>query len=153
MDAKLINPFVSAAIQVLQGELSEKVERGALRLESSPLTGDEVTVLVGLAGDVKGVVMLSMSTKTVLTMASRMAGEELTVMDELSKSAIAELTNVVSGRATAELEKLGFGCNISAPTVITGVGTEISTANVHRLVVPLHTPLGDLTLHVAVRTD
>lgn len=151
MDVKLINPFVAAAVSVLQQEVGGPIQRGPLRLEVSPLVGDDVTVLIGLAGGTKGVVMLTMSAPAVLRMASRMAGEQIAALDELSKSAVAELTNVISGQASAELEQLGHACNISAPTVVTGAGAEISTASVQRLVVPLETPCGVVTLHVAVR--
>lgn len=151
MDSRLINPFVAAAVSVLQQEVGAPIERGPLRMEVCPLAGDDVTVLIGLAGEVKGVVMLSMSSAAVLSLASRMAGEEVAELNELSKSAVAELTNMISGRASVDLEQLGHACNISAPTVVTGGGTEISTASVQRLVVPLATPCGAVTLHVAIR--
>ena len=103
------------------------MEAGARRVETSPLLASDVTVLVGLAGQLRGALMLSINTKTVLCMASRMIGAELTHLDELAKSAVAELTNMVSGCATTNLEQLGYPCQISAPTVVTGAGTEIST--------------------------
>lgn len=151
MDAKLINPFVNAAMEVLQGEVGGPVDRGSLRMEVSPLIAEDVTVLIGLAGEVKGVVLLSMSIATAVTVASKMAGEPFSVLTELAKSAVSELTNMISGRAAIQLENLGHKANISAPTVVTGAGTEISTTSVQRLVVPLQTACGQVTLHVGVR--
>lgn len=151
LDMSLIEPFTQAARAVLQGEVGSPVEAGSHTLETSPLVASDVTVLVGLAGQLRGALMLSMEMETVLRMASRMAGEELTCLDELAKSAVAELTNMVTGRATIDLEHLGYPCQISAPTVVTGAGTEITTTPVERVTVPLATPCGAAILHLAVK--
>ena len=151
MEAQLINPFLVGALQVLE-EFGISARRGELRLEESPLRADEVTVLIGIGGQVRGIVMLSMSSSLALWIAGRMMGEPVEELDELAKSAVAELGNIINGRAAMGLEKLGRQINISPPSVITGVGTEISTVNVQRLVVPLETERGALAMHVAIRS-
>jgi chemotaxis protein CheX len=72
-------------------------------------------------------------------------------LDSLAQSGIAELGNVVSGRATIKFSQAGYQSNISTPTVISGKGIQISTLDFPRIVVPLKTELGDLTVHLALR--
>lgn len=150
MDAAIINPFIAAALDVLRGEVGGPVSRGSLRLENSPLVSADVSVLIALEGQVRGFVLVDMSATTALRVASQMVGDEIAVLDDLSRSALAELTNVVSGRASIDLEKIGRPCNIGTPNVVTGMGTVISPTNVQRVVVPLATPCGDIQLHLAV---
>jgi len=69
------------------------------------------------------------------------------------ESAIAEMGNVITGIASAELEKAGFHSTLAPPTVITGRGVVISTINIKRLQIPLKTEFGDIEVGVALRED
>ena len=59
MDAKLLNPFIQAAVDVLKAEVEATVSRGEISLQKSSLTSDDITVLINLVGDVYGVVNTS----------------------------------------------------------------------------------------------
>lgn len=150
MDAAIINPFVVAAIDVLRGEIGGPISRGSPRLEDSPLVSQDVSVLIALIGQVQGLVLMGMSHETALRVASQMVGGEVGTLDDLSRSALAELTNIVSGRASMDLEQGGRSCNISAPTVVTDQGFVISETNLPRVIVPLQTRCGDIVLQLAV---
>lgn len=80
-----------------------------------------------------------------------LTGERKVFYDDTCESAIAELGNVISGRATALFEDQGIKCTISPPTVISGRGTIISAVNMRRLIVPLHTRLGDMDIAISLR--
>lgn len=151
MKAEFVNPFVTAAYQVLQTETKSEVTKGAVALADSPLVSDEVTVLIGVVGKVQGLVLYGMSEKAAKGIVSAMTGETIAVFDSLAESAVAELGNVVTGLASGELERAGFPCKIAPPSVVVGRGTLISTLAIKRLVIPLQTRLGDLTVHVALR--
>ena len=151
MDVKLLNPFIEAAVEVLKAEVDATITRGPLSLQKSAMTTDDVTVLINLIGDVFGLVMYSMDTHTGVQMVSKMMGQEFTHLDSLAQSGIAELGNVISGRATIKFSQAGYKADISTPTVITGKGVEISTLDFPRIVVPLNTDLGTLTVHLALR--
>ncbi len=151
MDVKLLNPFVQAAVEVLKAEVGAEVSRGELSLQKSSLTSDDLTVLINLVGDVYGVVMYGMSTATGLKLVSKIMGQEFTEMDALAESGVAELGNVISGKATVRFSEAGYASNISTPTVLNGSGIQISTLDFPRIVVPLATQLGTLTAHLALR--
>lgn len=151
MKAEFVNPFVTSAFQVLQTETKSEVTKGNVTLQDSPLVSDEVTVLIGVVGRVQGLVLYGMSEKTAKGIVSAMTGETIAVFDNLAESAVAELGNVVTGLASGELEQAGYPCKIAPPSVVVGRGTSISTLAIKRLVIPLQTRLGDLTVHVALR--
>lgn len=151
MDVKLLNPFIEAAVEVLKAEVDVSITRGALTLQKSALTTDDITVLINLIGDVFGIVMYSMPTSTGLNFVSKMMGQEFSELDSLAQSGVAELGNVISGRATIKFSQAGYKADISTPTVVTGKGIEISTLDFPRIVVPLETGLGLITVHLALR--
>jgi chemotaxis protein CheX len=151
MDAKLLNPFIQAAVEVLKAEVGANVTRGDVALQKSALTSDDITVLINLIGDVYGVVMYGMPTSTGLNMVSKIMGQDLAELNSLAQSGVAELGNVISGQATIRFSEAGFNSNISTPMVLTGKGIEISTLDFPRIVVPLSTQYGLFTVHLALR--
>jgi chemotaxis protein CheX len=81
-----------------------------------------------------------------------MLGEKIEELDGLAQSGIAELGNVITGRASMNLSKAGFESNISPPSLVIGSGASISTLDTPRLVVPLRTTYGEVMIHLALRT-
>jgi len=151
--AGLINPFLESAYGFLRSELKVEVTRGQLRLESSKATSGEVNVAIGVTGDAEGIVIYGMSEKTAKGIASVLVGDTVPVFDELAESAIAEMGNIITGRAATGLEEHGYICRLSPPTIIAGKGVVISTLDIQRLVIPLELPLGYLEISVALRYD
>ena len=151
MQADLINIFIRAALDVLEQETGREATAGSVRVLSSAQTSEEVTVMIGVSGEVRGMVLFGMSERTAKGIVSRMMGEPCPLFDELAQSGIAEMGNVITGVATQGLEKAGYDVTIAPPALISGgPGIIISTINFRRFVVPLRTTLGDLTLHAAV---
>ena len=148
---EFLNPFITAAADVLRAEAGTEVKRGALSLQRSAVTTQDVTVLIGIVGDAEGIVMYSMSEPMALAIVSQMMGEQLAEFDELAQSGIAELGNVISGQAATRLSQTGVNVQISVPTLILGRGATISTLDFQRLVVPLETGMGTMGIHLALR--
>jgi len=152
MRVEFINPFVKAAYDVLEQEVQAEIKKGQLSIEeSSVTTQDDVTVLIGVTGQLAGVVMYSLSERTAKSLVSRMLGQPVPVFDDMVESAVAEMGNVISGLASAQLEANGFVCHIAPPTVIVGRGVIISTVNIKKLVIPLETQYGNLRIAVALK--
>lgn len=151
MNVKFLNPFVSAAREILSLEMHESVEREDLHLENGAYVTDDVTIILSLIGAVEGVVFYSMSNESSLRLASALMGEKFETLDKLAQSGIAELGNVITGRATMKLAESGYEANISTPSLIIGKGATISTLEYPRLIVPLTTSMGSITIHLALR--
>jgi chemotaxis protein CheX len=151
MNVRYLNPFVGSAHETLSLEMRETVERGDLRLENGSYITDDVTVILSLIGAVDGTVFFSMSKDTAVQLASVLMGERFETLDKLAQSGIAELGNVITGRASMKLAEAGYESNISTPSLIIGRGATISTLDYPRLIVPLATSMGSLTIHLALR--
>ena len=152
-NVKLLNPFVLAAAEVLQSELGVHATRGALRLHKEIYVTDDITVLVSLLGDAWGVVMMGLSFDTAKAMVSKILGEDVPDFNELAQSGISELGNVIAGLAATKLGAAGYTTDISVPTLIVGKGSRISTFDIPRIIVPMETDYGTLTLTLAVKAS
>jgi chemotaxis protein CheX len=153
MQVEMINIFIKAATDVLRQEIGEEATAGSVKVLSSAQTGEEVAVMIGVTGQARGMVLLGMSERTAKAIVSRMMGEPCPLFDELAQSGIAEMGNVITGLAGQGLEGAGFSVTISPPALVAGgPGVIISTVNIRRFVVPLHTSLGDMVIHIALET-
>jgi len=148
---EIINPFIQAAREVLETELGAEPERGDLHVQKSAFTTDEVTTVVGITGQVSGIVLYSMSLVTAIGLVSRMMGQEFTEFDALAQSGIGELGNVITGRAGVLLSDAGYQTNITPPALVIGQGTMITTLDLNRLVFPLQTDVGPLEVQVVLK--
>lgn len=152
MNVKFLNPFVEAAYEVLQSEAGVTIARGELSLEKNAYVTDDVTVIISLVGRVEGVVLYSMNEQTAVSLASRILGEPIADgFNGLAQSGVAELGNVITGRASVKLSEAGYEANISPPTLLTGRGATVSTLDFGRLVVPLNSECGSVVIHLALR--
>jgi len=150
-NVKFLNPFINAVVEVLEMECGLSAQRENVSLQKTALTADEITVMISLIGQVQGVVLYGLSTATGLGLVSRVMSQEFLELDNLAQSGIAELGNVITGRATVNLSHAGFQSNISPPTLIIGQGVQISTLDFARIVVPVKTDAGTVTVHLALR--
>lgn len=151
MDVKLMNPFISAASEVLEKEVGIQSGKGRISLQKNAHTTEEVTILVRLAGQIEGMVGYGMSEDTAKAFVSEMMGQEWSVLDELAQSALGELGSMIVGLANTELSDRGYETNISPPMLILNEGALISTLDLQRLVVAIETPYGPVQVHLALQ--
>ena len=151
MRLEYINPFVEAAVSMLEAVLSVSITRGEiyLKAKSQPVLG--VSAIVGLAGDVEGRVLIDMSIETAISIASIMNDEQFGELNDLAKATITELANMIVAQAVTKLSDLGFRFDLTPPTIFTGEKMEISDFEVEALIVPIETELGKLEINVALR--
>ncbi|MCG0237924.1 MAG: chemotaxis protein CheX [Firmicutes bacterium] len=151
MKAEVLNAFFRAAVETLRCEIKDSVHRGALTATIDPTLDSEVTVFLGAVGNPRGLVLFGMSRETALALASRMAGMPFATLDDLVLSAVAELGNVVTGRALMALSEQGYTCDLTPPSVMVGKGAYFSTLGIPRIRIPLQTSLGEIRLDVALQ--
>src|SRR5579863_2804986 len=85
-----------------------------------PEEGLDITAMVGLAGQLCGILTIRCSSKSAAHMASRMLGIDPDQAGPEVWDAIGEICNMVAGNFKNKISGLGDGCMLSAPTVITG---------------------------------
>jgi chemotaxis protein CheX len=151
MKAEVVRSFVTAAREVLSQEVGGTVDPQRVRLQGGPYKTQAITVLIGLTQQLEGAVILGMSDETARAYCSHIMGEQVSELDELAQSGIAELANVIAGRAGALLDARGFVTAISPPTVLMGGNGVLSTLTVPRLMVAVRTQCGIIDLQLAAR--
>ncbi|MEI7987781.1 MAG: chemotaxis protein CheX [Chloroflexota bacterium] len=151
MNVKFLNPFVDAAYEVIQIETGIEMQRGQLSLEKNAYVTEDLTVIISLVGAVEGNVLFSMPKTTAIMLVSKIMGQPMDAMDPLMQSGIAEMGNVITGRASIKLADAGYEANISPPTLLVGKGATIFTLDIGRIVVPLTSSQGSLKIHLALR--
>ena len=80
----------------------------------------EVTAMVGLAGQLSGVLSVRCSGTAAALMTSKMLGVELDKVGPEMSDALGEVCNMVAGNFKNKIAGLAEGCMLSPPTVITG---------------------------------
>jgi chemotaxis protein CheX len=86
--------------------------------EQPSVEGLDITSMVGLSGQLCGVVTVRCRAKSASRMAARMLGT-----DEAGSQmwdAVAEICNMVAGNFKNKISGLGDGCQLSVPTVVAG---------------------------------
>lgn len=151
MNVKFLNPFIEAAFEVLKAEAGIDAERGPLGLDQNEYRTDDITVIIALVGAVEGTVYFGMSFETAIRLVSKMMGENITTFNSLAQSGIAELGNVITGRASVKLSASGYEATISPPTLLLGKGATISTLDFARIVVPVLFDNIGINIHLALR--
>jgi chemotaxis protein CheX len=138
-------------VSVFKEELRGDIQRGQIYVHTSAYTKQEVTVLIGVTGQIQGIVLYELSTQTACKLAGLIACREFDEFDELAQSGVAELGNVITGTAGTHLSEAGFTTSMSPPTLLVGTGTMVSTIDLPRLVIPLQTSAGAVDIHVALQ--
>ena len=152
MRIEYINPFVDAANDIIS-EVLGTIKKGELYLKetSQPILG--VAVLVGIAGDVRGRLLLDMNRDTAIKVSDYMNGEKTGNFDQMAKSTITELANMIAGLAITKLSNLGFTFHVSPPTILTGDNMEITSTQIEAIIVPMETDFGLIELNVAIKEN
>lgn len=98
----------------LESEYKGEVEESLLSSAS------QVNILIGLTSGVKGSVVFGLKKSLALKVASvMMGGAQIDILDEMTKSALGEMANMIIGSATGKIG-LSQGIEYSPPTIITG---------------------------------
>ena len=148
LDVRLINPFIEAIQAVLSKEVGATISRsGSPGLTAGSKLPHEVTAIIGITGDLVGLVLISLPAESALKFFELVVGE---AKDDIVRSAIAELANTIVGTASVGFEDMDLNWDISTPAVLQGKDAQLTTLNITRVAVPLETSLGPITLEIAL---
>lgn len=153
--ADYVNPFVTKAADTLRQFLPDAtIEKGDISAHDTPFTTEGTATYLGISGDLEGRVIYQMSVSTAIGVAGAMNHEEFDELNEIARSTIQELGNIISGNATTQLRNIADEktIDITPPSLIVGEETQISdSVSSQYISVPLHTPHGDFTINLAVK--
>lgn len=155
MKVEYLNPFVEATMYVLNHCVPDAdIRRGQLQLRQDPHISAGISTYVGLTGALRGRVIYDMNKQTAINLATVMNDEPQVGMNNMVRSTINELANMITGNAATRLCEAGFKVDITPPTFIIGSDTEVySYRSMEHLVVPLETRCGMVSLSISLTDE
>lgn len=119
MKAQYITPFLESATNVFQQMCNISPTQGDLEVKDVALYDDHIWLQIGLTGQLKGDIIFGLPKEVALRIVSAMMGGlPIQEIDEISKSAISELGNMISGNASTILFNQGITIDITPPQLL-----------------------------------
>jgi len=149
MKAEFINPFLTAAKNVLETMAQTQVTPQKPRLKDGTTSYGEVTGIIGMtSSEISGSMIVSFSEKCILKIVANMLMEDpKEKIDDEVVDAVGELTNMICGGAKAQLAKLNHKFDLATPNMVVGKGVEISYySKAPTIVIPFETPNGSFVV-------
>lgn len=151
MDAALINPFISATLNVLQTMAFIKAQAGKPYLKKDDIASGDVSGVIGITGESNGTMVLTFDEVGILKVVSNMFGEPMTELNAEVADAVGELTNMISGQARKELEEKGRHFDAAIPSVVTGKGHRIThITQGPKIAIPFKLDEGSFTIEICL---
>lgn len=154
MKVEYVNPFIESASNIIEEIAQLTTIRGKLALKDLKAPFKDVCVILGVVGTVHGQVIYGFDETTAKNVVSRMMmGAEILEFDEMSRSALGELGNMVTGKASMMLEKIGITIDISPPTLVMAKNLQISSIKIPMIIVPLESEVGTIDVYVGLEQN
>ena len=107
-------------------------------LSQADYEGDSIMIIVGITGDLRGQVLINMSTDIACDITSHiMMGMPVTELSDMARSAISELGNMIMGNTATIFSRQNIALDITPPSVCEGSNLQISISDVKTICVPL----------------
>jgi len=151
MKVRFINPFLVATKDVVIQVLGSSPNFEKPFIKSMPFNSDDLLVIIGVTGEMNGRVLINIDKRSCIKIASQMMGGMSFEFNEISKSAVGELCNMILGTTATLFAKEGININITSPTII--AGTNITVSHKEQIIcVPVNIS-NDIKLIVNISTE
>ncbi len=124
VDVNLINPFIGSVSSVFTTMLNLNPKRSQIKLAGARVDEESLSALVGISGEMSGVVALRFPPATALKVAGKMLDATYEEIDDHVIDAISELVNMVAGSAKAHFT-FDPPLQLGLPTVVQGSGYKL----------------------------
>ena len=153
INAKFVNPFIDAGMNVVKQIAGIEVRRGHLSYKGQPEPSYGVSIIMGVYGHLAGQVVYSMKSEVADKLVDKMLGGNKSpqVRKELFVDTLGELANMITGNATSILStKADLALKITTPVIATGDNISVSLVMQPTLVLGLYTQYGPIEISVAL---
>jgi chemotaxis protein CheX len=151
LDVKIINPFISATLNVLETMAFVKSKAEKPYLKKDNVAKGDVSGIVGFTGETNGTVFITFDEPCIVKVVSNMFGEQINEINDEIKDAVGELTNMISGQARKELEEIGKVFQGGIPSVVSGENHELKPMTKGpKIAIPFKTEFGSFTIEVVL---
>jgi chemotaxis protein CheX len=153
MDVKFINPFLDGASEVIKTMAFMDAVAGKPYLKKDDTARGDISGIIGITGDATGSLAISFSEPCIWGIVGSMLGETYEETTQEVLDAAGELTNMISGVARTNLEKMGLQVYAAIPSVVFGKDHTIRhILQSPSIVIPFSTSSGEFVVDVCIRT-
>ncbi|SEM41375.1 Chemotaxis protein CheX, a CheY~P-specific phosphatase [Syntrophus gentianae] len=153
MDVKFINPFLGGAAEVIKTMAFMDAVAGKPYLKKDDTAKGDISGIIGITGDATGSLAISFSEHCIWGIAGSMLGETYNETTQEVLDCAGELTNMISGVARTNMERMGLKVFAAIPSVIFGKDHTIRhILNTPSIVIPFSTSTGEFVVDVCIRT-
>jgi len=154
LNVQHVNPFIQATQNVIEMMCQVQPKLGNVYVKQSSFYGEDVAIILGIVGDIRGQVIFSMKKDTACFIASKMMmGMPVAELDEMAKSAISELTNMVLGNTATLFSQNGVSIDITPPSLLMGENMQISTVKAQAICIPMQFEGYTMEIEVAIQEN
>lgn len=151
MDANLINPFINSVTTILPQLGFQSVSRKGLSLGKKNLKLNGIILNLGIIGEKQGNVIYNVNEDTAKKIASTMMGGiQIEKLDDMAKSAISEMSNMLTANSSIGLSNLGIEVDISVPTMAYGTNIDVEMSKDQVIYVPFDVDGFDFDTYISL---
>lgn len=151
MEVNLSEYFSEAVVDVLSRLCQYKdVNISPYEQTTFSTVNDDIAIFLDVSGKLRGSLIYSMSNSFAIDLSSLMIGFPVSEINELPKSTLAEVGNIISGKALTKLSEKGYYCETTIPLVLKK-GAKIPFKNPVGISFKAETPIGDLFIGISLR--
>lgn len=152
MNAKHVNAICRATESILVNHFGVEVKPLKPRVQHSEVPSNQVSVILGINGQLNGQIICSLDFQTAKNIVGvMMGGMTIDELDDMAWSAIQEFGNWVAGTTATELSKEDVIIDVTPPII--NEGTSKYRSSKLFITVPLQTQIGLLDVHISVKEE
>lgn len=149
-NSKYIQTLLNESIQALHTILPLDINIKSPSITSEPFVGEELGVLIGLTGDIKGRLIIDSAPSTFGAIGEKMFGMPLE--GEMLESFTGEFGNMFAGNFATQLGQNSLAIDITTPTIFVGNTKIYGFEKAFRLPAYIE-DVGDITILFAIDAE
>jgi chemotaxis protein CheX len=118
MSSQVITALLNSVIESASTVIPLNITTGSPTLVTAPYNLEEMGVLIGVTGDLRGRLLLDSNTSVFSGLAESMYGMALS--GDMLESFTGEIGNMIAGNMATRLSEKSIGVDITPPTVMMG---------------------------------
>ena len=131
IDIKYINPFIKASLTVMEMLGMAGGKFGKPSISDLTFPNETFLIQVGVTGGMRGQVCLGMvEEKAKFVASTMMMGMPVNELDDMARSALGELGNMIMGNASTIFSTLNIIFDITPPISLYGKNLKVTSENV-----------------------
>ncbi|HXW18795.1 MAG TPA: chemotaxis protein CheX [Candidatus Acidoferrales bacterium] len=150
MKLELIQPFISAVDAVLADTMQCPITIHDLSMEDDAYRKKGVAALIAFKGAIEGRVILDMELSPIAKVASYLAGEDITLDDQIMRETVSELANMVIGNAVTILNDRGSSFKVFPPELISEDQIKCNSVDTEATVLSFQTEHGNVYMNISL---